>query len=676
MAKRKNIRTYAFVLTGGLLILSGAYFSFGYVARYALQNVLRSSGFPLASVPNIMLTPAGLYIDHISLDGNDFSTIDQINVTFNWIDLIRSRRVDSVSVKNISLIGEVDEAGQFKLAGWDATLPQGRNGGSSQQFLPLNSLLLQGITFDLDTPDGNFRVEGKLHIETKDDYSQSVNLSVWSEQKQVSFNLDGHGVLSPDGTRDFSFELLEGRCELPIFQASRLSGWVNYMQKPDTGSRILSGQMSAGSIKTLNALLQNVDIVFDTSKPEPLFFKTSPAGYPDISIAGRWNKTPPEQFELTIDSQKSTDLYQVIDEKPDSNISEWISEFSPLTIQMALPVTIFDQPIKQAAWALHAGKTDTKISGTASLDLSSHAVDVDIFPVKISASNLGSLLPLTKKYRAKFTQGVVSLKGNIHITPEDKGFSAAGPLSIDLQNISGDWGGFLFQDLSGHLKLAQLVPWAVQDNADFTMTPVNDSGDLAKGGFSLSGNAHNGVKISAVQFDFSGGVLSATPFTIAPQSSEIKTDIVLKNIDIAQLSKLMNSDTLSAQGFVSGNIPVVMSNSKLQFKAGKLASEGTGYFKYSPEQFPASLQGDDPRMKTVRDALSDFQFSKLSFEMNGPMDGHMTTQLKASGTSPAFGDRPIDLNLNLEGDLGRVLQSVLQAGDLSSTLRSYKGDKK
>ena len=49
---------------GWVIDLSGAYFSFGYVARYALQNVLRSSGFPLASVPNIMLTP-GSFISTI-----------------------------------------------------------------------------------------------------------------------------------------------------------------------------------------------------------------------------------------------------------------------------------------------------------------------------------------------------------------------------------------------------------------------------------------------------------------------------------------------------------------------------------------------------------------------------------------------------------------------------------
>ena len=111
--------------------------------------------------------------------------------------------------------------------------------------------------------------------------------------------------------------------------------------------------------------------------------------------------------------------------------------FHPLTIQMALPVTIFDQPIKQAAWSSSCRKNKTpKISGTASpCDL--HAVDVDVFPVKISASNL-IITPLTKNIGQKFTTSVVSLK-ETSISPEDKGFFSAGPLSIDLQNISGDW---------------------------------------------------------------------------------------------------------------------------------------------------------------------------------------------------------------------------------------------
>ena len=79
------------------------------------------------------------------------------------------------------------------------------------------------------------------------------------------------------------------------------------------------------------------------------------------------------------------------------------------------------------------------------------------------------------------------------------------------------------------------------------------------------------------------------------------------------------------------------------------------------------------RMDTLRKTLSNFHFTQITMDMSGPFSGKMTTRLKAEGKSPAFGDRPVKLNLNLDGDLGRVITQTLQAGDIGSTIRSKAG---
>ncbi len=673
MGKRGRLRKYALILVGGGLVTSGIVLSSGYGVRYLVQNEIRHNGFPQASIKNISLTPVGLYIDHIALDGNDFSTVDEINATFNWADLITQRKISSISVKNISLMGEINEDGQFKLAGWDATLP---TSSSTSALLPVGTLFLQGIDLDLDTPQGGFRIQGKLHVEDSKDSTQSVNLSVWSEQKQLSFNIDGHGTLGANGEQSLSLDLLEGRGEFPGFQTSRLSGRIDLIKSSSAAHRQVSGQVTAGSIKTLNALLQNVAIIFDTNKAEPLFFKTSPAGHPDISISGQWNRKPPEQFELTISSPDASSLYDLMEENPDPDVVSWVKNIAPLTVQLALPITIFDQPVKQAAWAVLLGKDNLRLNGTAALIPEKNAIDLKILSSHLSASDLSGLLPLDEKYGLRLTGGDIKTSGPLLLSVDDNQTTVSGPFTLDMSKIEGARSGVLFKDLSGTLTLDQLFPWSVNGKSKFSVTPYNDQADIAKGSLMVSGNHKDGLKLSDILFEIAGGTLSASPFTISPENKQSSTVLHFDQIDIEKLSQLSGSTSLTAQGKLSGDLPISFDPAGLVFKTGKLSSVEKGFFKYTPEQFPASLQGDDPRMQTVRQALEDFQFTSLSLEMDGPMDGHMTTKLSASGTSPVFGERPIELNLNLEGDLGRVLQQALQAGDLSSTLRSYKGDKK
>ncbi len=64
-------------------------------------------------------------------------------------------------------------------------------------------------------------------------------------------------------------------------------------------------------------------------------------------------------------------------------------------------------------------------------------------------------------------------------------------------------------------------------------------------------------------------------------------------------------------------------------------------------------------MKTVREALSHFKFTQLELSIDGPLEGSLKTTLKAKGTNPSFGDRAIELNINLEGALGSALSQVL-----------------
>jgi hypothetical protein len=80
-------------------------------------------------------------------------------------------------------------------------------------------------------------------------------------------------------------------------------------------------------------------------------------------------------------------------------------------------------------------------------------------------------------------------------------------------------------------------------------------------------------------------------------------------------------------------------------------------------------------MQTVRTALSDFRYSAFEVSIEGSLDGSLKTGLKAVGKNPTFEDRPINLNINLEGALLPALQQALQPGRIADNIeKSISGD--
>src|SRR3989338_2179567 len=544
-------------VTGLALLGGGIYFGLAYSLPLITSQIIRQNGFPAARVQNFYVTPTGVMIDHISLDSNDFSTIDNINITMNWFDFIKDRKIKSLIIKDISLTAELDEAGHFKIAGWDATLPQ--SGGNGSSLLPLQSVLLQGITVDLDTPQGDIRVEGKLSLDTPSNKEQNIQYAIWGQQHQLSFDTKGSGKISSNGDMSFTTTLNEGRLNLPSLELSRASGELT-VQKPAGGKvPVYKGQLIAGKINTLGALLQNVTVNLDTSKPEALYFKTSPAGYKDITLTGRWVTTPESRLEFTLNSAKSLDVVEVVAPDKHDQFSSWIKDANPLSITLTAPIASLQDNLKKATYQVHLG-TDK--------------------------------------------------------TPRQ--FVSTGNIVYDTEK----WSALL----------------------DFEKTNISIAG--------------GDIDISPFSFpsDYDG-----TP----PLSLSLK----VTSDDMGKLADLADVKGLNAKGRLSGTIPVTYSKDGIIFGSGSLKSDGAGTFAYTPDQFPASLQGDDPRMETVRKTLSDFRFSKFSVDMSGSVDDKMKTSISAEGTNPALGERPIHLNLNLDGDLGAVLKQTLQTVDFGGKIR-------
>lgn len=560
MKKKLLISAVIIGILGGV----GVYAS-GYAARYLMAQFIHQSGFPEARVSDISLTPDGLMIGSVSLDANDFSTVQGILVSFDWADIIQSRKIKTLSIKDISLTAEIDSAGQLKIAGWDATFPKSN---SQSVLLPLQSLLLQGITINLDTPQGDIRIEAKLAVTQKTPTEQSLQYAIWGQQHQLSFDTKGTGILSANGDYSFSTTLNEGKLNLDEVEISRASGWIDIQKNTHLIVPVYKGQLNAGKINTKmnteDILLQNVTLTLDTSKPESLFFKTSPAGYNHITLTGRWITSPENQIQINVASQKSLDIIELLYPDKVPEFKSWMKDADPLRLDLNFnldfPLSQFKDHLKSTSFSLNLG---------------------------------------TEKSHKKL---------------QSTGYIINHPPSATTE-----------------------------------------------------------IRFDKTVLGFAGGKIDVSPFIVNPKnigSPPISVSLAIQSIDMSELAKLSDTKGLVAKGQLSGTLPLTYSAQGIKLGKGSLKSDSEGTFAYTPEQFPPSLQGDDDRMKIVREALSDFKFSMLSVDVAGDFNDKMTTTLKAEGINPALGDRPIHLNLNLDGDLGGVIKQALQAGDIGDKIRS------
>lgn len=541
-------------------LLGGAVFGAGYAVQPLASYMIRQNGFPEAKVSGFFLTPTGLMIDHIALDGNDFSTVDQVNITVHWWDFLTGGKIDTVSVKHISLTCEWDDQGQFKIAGWDATLPKS---STSDALIPLKNLLLQGVTLDMETEQGNIRIQGKLAVSTPDPAHQVLQYTVWGQQHQISFEAKGDGRLGASGDMSLVTTVNDGRINLPDIEISRAAGTVTYQRSATAAVPVLSGQIVAGKVNTLGALLQNVAINVDTTKPVALSFQSSPAGHKDISVQGQWVSAPDNHLEMKVTSASAMELVDIVAADKAEDVKPWLGQANPLTLMVTAPVSALQDAKKVAKYTLQAGGTSSRmtLASTGTLEYD-------------SGTEVSTL-------HSQDTQ-ITLAKGRVEVSP---------------------------------------FAWA-----------SNYQGD--------------------------------PPLSVS---------LTLRNMDMAELAQLADIDGLTATGTLNGTLPLTYTKDGLVLGKGNVTSAGEGRFSYTPTTFPPSLQGDDMRMDTLRKTLSNFHFTQVSMDMSGPFSGKMTTRLTAEGKSPAFGDRPVKLNLNLDGDLGRVITQTLQAGDVGDKIRSHMG---
>lgn len=641
--------------------LIAIFISLPFAVRPGIEVALQSSGFPDARVGKMRFLPGGIFIEEISLDANRFSTIEDIQVLGRWPDLILKRRAEKVSVKSVTVSGEIDRNNRLVIAGWNGKLNSNDN-AQGQILLPFKSFYLDGLTLDLDTPAGAIRTQAKANIEVNSQGEQILNASVWAGQKQFTTSVELHGTLDAENVFAGKAEISDTSIDVSPLLISRLSGWVEFRSgKPFT----LLGQAMAGGMKYNEIPFEDVNLTFDNSQDSIAVFKTKITGQP-VTIEGEWISKPESKLKAGISAPSLASLINLA-QGADSKPNELLSGTGPTNIAVSLnPETLTKNPLPLSA-ILSFPERKLAVTSDLVYDRALKKLSGKISPVVMDAADFGETISLEDLTRLKIGSGRIQIGGDFTADFSSSPVKVSGPLDVLIGDLSGEIFDYKFEKFSGNLKMASLYPWQTAPDQEFRLGSLQAGKQLTDGILKFDGGA-DGFSVHETRAKLAGGIFRIRPFNWYTGGKENSFVIQLDNIQLTDLIG-KESSSLKATGSVSGTIPMILTGKDVMISNGILKSDQPGSFKYAPEKLPASLQGDDSRMETVRLALSDYHYETLEMTVNGPLNGNLKTSLKAKGSSPVFDGRAVNLNLNLEGALTSALRQALQPGQLAGKLQ-------
>lgn len=135
------------------------------------------------------------------------------------------------------------------------------------------------------------------------------------------------------------------------------------------------------------------------------------------------------------------------------------------------------------------------------------------------------------------------------------------------------------------------------------------------------------------------------------------------------------AEGLSGTGILDGNLPLALNQGKLVIHGGEVAAREPGVLQFRSAKIQ-SLGQSNPAMQLVATAIDDFRYDKLGSRVDYDESGTLLLALSLSGRNPALEQgRPINLNVNLEENVPKLLTSLQLSDRVSDTIRKRVQDR-
>lgn len=243
-------------------------------------------------------------------------------------------------------------------------------------------------------------------------------------------------------------------------------------------------------------------------------------------------------------------------------------------------------------------------------------------------------------------------------------------ITLFIRDLSGRSGDVTLSGLNGEITLSELAPWATPPNQTLTAESIDLGIPLTDIELALSLPGDDSLYLELGKADIAGGSVSVGPSVLRLGPDQNRMDLDVRGVDLSQLLAYAEIPDLEIDARLSGSLPMVITGGDLAIVNGHLESEEAGTLRYLPSGSDVPLDLGEDNVDLVLDALSNFHFSRIAMDVNKPVGGTTELTLHVAGANPDLYDGyPIELNVNVTGDLDKIVRDSLAGWRISEELK-------
>jgi hypothetical protein len=220
--------------------------------------------------------------------------------------------------------------------------------------------------------------------------------------------------------------------------------------------------------------------------------------------------------------------------------------------------------------------------------------------------------------------------------------------------------------MTGTISFSDLNPPATSQPQKLTASRLKIGGmELTDGQIEFEVKSSGDVLVRQTNWNWLGGELCASAFAIT-RVGPTPVTIHLRDVELARVLDLLAEKKASGQGKLSGELPVTIDGSKMQFGNGTLTSIAGGNVQIkdaatlaqaaqAARAVAAAGASQDQIKNNIIQALTDFEYDRLTGRLVNESDG-LAAYVRMSGHGRTGAQQALDYELRVHG-LDAVLRS-------------------
>jgi hypothetical protein len=306
-----------------------------------------------------------------------------------------------------------------------------------------------------------------------------------------------------------------------------------------------------------------------------------------------------------------------------------------------------------------------KITGKHSPDSGNGMLKAEIVPLNFSPDRLQPSALSPALSQLENVSGQISASAQFKWSNQGVHSSRG---AFELRHVSFTQETAKISDLNASLNLENLFPPSSLSQQTITIRRI-DTGIPVENllvSYQIEGTDPPRIALEKAQFSMMDGNLSLAPTIINPAATHTDILVRLSNIDLGTFFNLIQIDGLTGSGHLDGQIPVRLEDNQVMIRKGHVAAQAPGVLRFQSAKASQLLATAGEEMNLLLQAVQDFHYTELSLDLDKSAAHGLIAKLSLLGNNPEVKDGQVfRLNINLESDIDKILQTINQGYNLS-----------